>query len=226
MRTMPIIFRLFWPQILIVIITWVVPGHHEPLPSLTRSLRRWCVARPGVEALWLPRTWVITHILVFIHIGHYAYWLSYLVITTHIDYHTKGCLVVWAVSLSSTPPPRRKSCSFLPETLKLIFHCWWLVKYRPIGHCPKYLRPLQSSHRPSWSLHISRQQRRRQSIVTFWHDHRYLFHVCLSGVTLLGNSRRVFQFDNLSKVIFCQRDGNSLPLLKGFFTFLVFTGPF
>ena len=83
-----ILYFIFWPQILIMIITWVVPGHHEPLPILTRSLRRWCVARPGVEALWLPRTWVITHILVFIHIGHYAYWLSYLVITTHIGYHS------------------------------------------------------------------------------------------------------------------------------------------
>ena len=164
----------------------------------------------GFHTYWLLR------ILAIIFSDHHAYWLSH----KRMFSSTGSCPIIHS-------PPRRKSCSFLPETLKLIFHCWWLVKYRPIGHCPKYLRPTQSSHRPSWLLHISRQQRRRQSIVTFWHDHRYLFHVCLSGVTLLGNSRRVFQFDNLSKVIFCQRDGNLLPLLKGFFTtFSVFTGPF
>ena len=75
--------------ILIMIITWVVPGHHEPLPSLTRSLRRWCVARSGVETLWLPRmygssytyigfhTYWLLRILAIIFSDHHAYWLSH-----------------------------------------------------------------------------------------------------------------------------------------------------
>ena len=51
--------------ILIMTITWVVPGHDEPLPILTRSLRRRCVARPGGIVV-ITCMGFHTHILVFI----------------------------------------------------------------------------------------------------------------------------------------------------------------
>ena len=100
--------------ILIMTITWVVPGHDEPLPILTRSLRRRCVARPGGFVV-ITYIGFHTHILVFIHIGYYTYWLSYLVITTHIGYHTywlshKGIFISmgsWPI-IHSPPLPRRK----------------------------------------------------------------------------------------------------------------------
>ena len=117
MRTMSIIFRLFWPQILIMIITWVVPGHHEPLPSLTRSLRRWCVARPGVEALWLPSTygssytyiafhtyWLL-RILVIIFSDHHAYWLS----------HKRMFSSIGSCPIIQSPPRRKKLLIFAED---------------------------------------------------------------------------------------------------------------